>query len=262
MDLGLRDKSVLVLASSSGLGLGAAKEFAREGAKVMLFGRSEEALLRAQDEIRDETGNAPHFRVGDLMLANDVDAVVEATNGEFGSLYALVNNTGGPPAGRFESFDDDDWQAAFELTLLSYIRSMRAALPLMKRGGGGRILNNASSSTKQALDELLLSNVFRMGIVGLSKTLAREFASAGILVNVIGAGRIATPRIDELDAFHAKKAGVDKSAIRSQVEATIPLGRLGTVAEFGRLAVFLCSEANSYITGQTILVDGGVVTAY
>ncbi len=262
MDFGLKDKAALVLASGSGIGKGVAKEFAREGAKVMLFGRTEKSLQEAQAEIDDATRNRPLYCVGDLTNPADIERAAEEARREFGSIYALVNNSGGPPAGSFTELDDAAWTHAFSLTLLSYVRSIRVVLPMMEKAGRGRIVNNTSSSIKSAIDGLLLSNVFRLGVTGLSKTLARELAPKNILVNVVGPGRIATDRADHLDSLKAMKLGLTKQEVRRQAEKLIPMGRLGSVEEIARLAVFLCSEANTYITGQSILVDGALVGSY
>jgi len=262
MDLHLQDKPVLVLASSGGIGLGVATEFAREGAKVMLFARSADKLAAAADAIAAETGNRPLFTVGDLTDPAGVAGAVARAANEFGGLWALFNNTGGPPAGGFEAFDDADWQSAFELTVLGYVRAIRAALPHFRAGGGGRIVNNASVSTKQAIDGLLLSNVFRTGLVGLGKGLARELGREGILVNTVGAGRIDTDRVAALDAMWARKAGIAPEEQRAKSQASIPLGRYGAPADFARAVAWLCSGANRYVTGQNLLIDGGMTEAY
>ena len=175
MDLGLKNKAVLVTASSAGIGKGIAMAFSREGARVMLMARREDILRQARDEIADVCGNAPEYHVGDMMKSADIAGAIAETTRRFGGLYALVNNTGGPRAGDFTQFDDADWMTAFELSLLSYVRTLRLALPIMKSNGGGRVVNIASSSIRHALDNLLLSNTFRMGVVGLTKTLAREY---------------------------------------------------------------------------------------
>jgi len=262
MDLGLKNKAALVMASSGGIGLGVAMELAREGAKVMLFARSTEKLAAAADAIEAETGNRPLFTAGDITDAASIEGVVSRTVEEFGGLWALFNNTGGPPAGAFTQFDDTVWQSAFELTMLSYVRTIRAALPHLKAGSGGRIVNNTSVSTKQAIDGLLLSNVFRSGLVGLGKSLARELGRDGILVNTVGPGRIDTERIEQLDTMWAGKGGISYEDQRSKAEASIPLGKYGEPADFGRIVAFLCSEANAYLTGQNILIDGAMVEAY
>lgn len=262
MDFGLKDKSVLVMAASDGLGKAAALEFAREGAQVTIFARSEERLKQASQDIKEITGKSIHYVVGDITRENDIHNLVSITANRFGGVYALVNNSGGPPAGGFDSFDDDVWQQAFELTLLGFIRSIRAVLPLMRTAGVGRIVNFTSSSTKQAIDNLILSNTFRLGVVGLTKSLAREVARKNILVNVVGPGKMDTQRLRSLEAIRAEKQGLPLEALQKKTAAEIPLGRYGNPSEMARLTVFLCSQANTYITGQTLLADGGLIQAY
>lgn len=258
MELGLKGKSVLVMASSSGLGKAAALEFCREGANVMLFSSNESKLLAAQEDIYSVTGNKPLYTIGNLTKADDIKKVVAKTADEFGSIYALVNNAGGPPAGTFDDFSDEIWQSAYELTLLSYIRAIRAVLPYMRAASAGRIVNYTSSSIKQVLENLILSNTFRLGVVGLTKTLSQELGKDGILINVMGPGRIATDRIKYLDDVRAKKDGIDVEKIYQKAIKSIPLGRYGIPEEYGKMTAFLCSAANTYITGQSILVDGGL----
>lgn len=262
MDLGLENKPVLVMASGSGIGQGVALEFAREKAKVMLFSKLEENLKKASTKIFELTQNQVHYTVGDITKKEDIERVVKETNDAYGSIYALFNNTGGPPAGKFEEFDDQAWQNAFELTLLSYVRTIRAVLPFMRKAGKGRIVNNASSSIKRVIDNLILSNTFRLGIMGMSKTLGRELGPDNILINVIGPGKIVTERVNSLDSLKAEKEGISLEEFQHKNAKTIPLGRYGSTEEIAKLVVFLCSEANTYITGQSILVDGGLVQAY
>lgn len=262
MDLGLKDKPVIVMASSSGLGKATALEFCREGANVMLFSRSEDELVKTQREIKEATGKEPLYTVGDITKYDDIKRLVKNTVEAYGDVYALVNNTGGPPAGIFDDFDDEAWQKAYELCLLSYIRTIREVLPYMKKNKAGRIVNFTSSSVKQVLDNLILSNTFRMGVVGLSKTLSQELGKYNILVNVVGPGRIGTARVEYLDKMRAEKAGLTVEDLRKETTKNIPLSRYGTPEEYAKLTVFLCSEANTYITGQIILVDGGLVKAY
>jgi 3-oxoacyl-[acyl-carrier protein] reductase len=262
MDLGLKDKPVLVMAASDGLGKAAALEFAREGAQVTIFARSEDRLKQARQEIADLAGRTPEYVVGDITRPEDIQRAVAAVADRLGGVYALVNNSGGPPAGGFDSFGDDTWLRAFELTLLGFIRSIRSVLPLMRTAGVGRIVNFTSSSTKQAIDNLILSNTFRMGVVGLTKSLAREVAKENILVNVVGPGKMDTQRLRNLEAIRAEKLGLSLAALQQKSAAEIPLGRYGDPSEMARLAVFLCSQANTYITGQTLLADGGLVQAY
>jgi len=256
MDLGLQNKSVLVFGSSAGIGKGIATEFAREGANVMLFSRSEEKLKRAQTDIFDATGNKPFYIVGDITNQNDIRELISQTVEKFGFVYALVNNAGGPPAGSFDEFSDEDWFEAYELTLLSFIRTTREAIPIMKKNGGGRILNVTSSSVKRMVETLILSNTFRLGVMGLSKTLAVELGAFNILVNVLAPGRTDTERLQQLDNIWAENTGMTVDEFQQTVFNQIPLGRYGKPEELGKLAVFLCSEANTFFTGPTVLVDG------
>lgn len=261
MDLKLTGKTALVLASSSGLGKAIAEELAKEGANVMLTSRTEETLLQAKNDIDKTASGKVAYTVSDLTDAKSIKQLVENTRNTFGKINILVNNTGGPPGGSFDQHSDEDWQHAFELTLLSYVRTINEVLPDLKETKG-RILNNASSSIKQPIDGLILSNVFRMGILGLSKSLSQELAQDGVLVNTIGAGRIETDRLAELDSKRAERTGKTMEEVKASIEDTIPLGRYGRPEELAKMAVFLVSGANTYITGQQLLVDGGMIKAY
>lgn len=228
----------------------------------MLASNQAAELQQAAAEIKAASGREPKFTHMDLTNAADIARLVENTVAAFGGVYTLVNNTGGPPAGTFDQFDDAAWQNAYELNLLSYIRTIRAVLPHMRKTGGGRIINYASSSVRSPLENLILSNTFRMGVLGMSKTLSGELGKENILVNVMGPGRIQTERIEQLDKIRANKAGVTPEQVRIETCKTIPLGRYGVPEEYARLTVFLGSPANTYITGQAVLVDGGMVKAY
>lgn len=258
----LEGKSVVVTASSKGLGKATALEFAREGARVFISSRNEEELKRAADEIRKKSGNAHvDYAVCDLTKQEDIKGLIQKAVDWNGSVDVLINNAGGPPAGTFESFGDHDWQKAFELNLLSFIRTIREVLPYMKKQQRGRIVNFASSSIKQTIDNLILSNTFRAGIVGLAKSLSQELASHQILINTLGPGRIATDRVASLDQIRADQLGISVEELRAKTEASIPIGRYGEPEEFARMALFLGSFANTYVTGQSIVVDGGMVKA-
>ncbi len=261
MDLGLEGKVALVAASSQGLGRAIAEELAAEGARVMISGRSEEKLARAVGEIRRSTGSEVDHRVADLTRAGEIEGLVAAAAERFGGVDVLVNNAGGPPAGGFDEVSDEDWAAAFELNLMSFVRLIRGVLPHMRARGGGRIVNVASSSIKQPIENLILSNTLRAGIAGLAKSLASELAPDGVLINTLGPGRILTDRSGALDAARAEALDIPVEQVRSEFAAGIPLGRYGTPEEFARFAVFLLSPANSYVTGQAVLADGGMVRA-
>jgi 3-oxoacyl-[acyl-carrier protein] reductase len=262
MNLELTTRPVLVCASSAGLGKATALEFVREGADVMLCGRHAARLREAAAQINAATGREPRWTVADLTRAQDVAQLIDATVSALGGLYTLVYNSGGPPAGTFDQFDDDAWQRAYEQNLLGCVRTIRAALPHMRTGSGGRIVNFASTSVKSPIDNLILSNTFRTGVLGLTKSLATELAADGILINLVGPGRIQTARTDQLDALRAQQAGVAVEQVHADVCRNIPLRRYGTPQELAKIAVFLGSPVNTYITGQTLLVDGGLVKAY
>lgn len=227
----------------------------------MISSRDEEALSKTAGEIRKETGEEVDHHVADLTSAEDIEALVSHTVEAFGGVDVLVNNTAGPQAGTFEDLDDEAWQVAFEQVLLSLVRCVRGVLPSMRERGGGRILNVASSSLKQPIENLTLSNTFRAGLAGLAKDLSLDLTPDGILVNTLGPGRIWTARTQTMDESQAESRDISVEEVRGEFETRIPLGRYGTPEEFARVAAFLASPANSYVTGQAILVDGGMVRA-
>lgn len=259
MDLGLSGKRALVLAASSGLGRATALELAREGAIVALCSRELARAQEAANEINSETGATVHAFEADVADAASLEALFEQAVAALGGLDVLVNNAGGPPPGNFQDVAESGWDRAYQLTLMSVVHSIQHALPHLKASGGGSILTLASSSVQQPIPNLLLSNVFRPAIRALSKHLAVELAPDGIRVNVLSPGRVLTPRIEQLDAANAEKSGRSLQEVRDATIAQIPMGRLGEPAEFGRVAAFLSSPAASYVTGEHLLVDGGLI---
>ncbi|GAB7387026.1 SDR family oxidoreductase [Bacillaceae bacterium] len=258
MDLQLEEKKALVVASSQGLGKAIAAELVKEGAHVMISSRDEAKLRQVQAELQALGKGKVHYHPADITKADDIKALVQKTGEAFGTIDILVNNAGGPPGGKFLDFDDEAWQKAFELNLLSYIRLIREVFPYMK-DKGGRIINIASSSIKQPIPGLVLSNTFRLGIVGLTKTLADELAPYQILINTVAPGRIATERVAYLDQLKADRLGVSREKVEEESQRMIPLKRYGTPEEFAKVVAFLVSGASTYITGSAILVDGGMV---
>jgi 3-oxoacyl-[acyl-carrier protein] reductase len=259
MDLGLNGKRAVVLAASSGLGRAIATELAREGASVVLCSRDEGRAREAADAIAAETGSEVHGRQADVADAASLTAFVEDAAATLGGVDILVCNAGGPPPGNFQSTAEDAWDAAYQLTLQSVVRSVRAGLPHLKQSSAPAVLMTASSSVKQGIPNLLLSNVFRPAVRALAKHLAEELATDGVRVNVLSPGRVHTPRVDQLDQAKADRSGQTFDAVRADAVSKIPMGRLGEPAEFGRVAAFLCSPAASYVTGEHLLVDGGLV---
>lgn len=260
MDLHLKGKVALVIASSQGLGKAIAAELVKEGAFVMMTSRDKAKLQTVREELnRLGTGRAECFPA-DITNTADIKSLVAFTRETFGKIDMLVNNSGGPPAGSFEQFSDEDWLAAYELNLLSYIRIIREVLPDLKKEGG-RIINVASSSIKSPIPGLILSNTFRAGVAGLSKSLAEELGPYNILVNTVAPGSIATDRIAALNEVKAAKTGRTLEEVADESKQKIPLGRYGKPEEFAKVVVFLLSDASSFVTGTTILVDGGMVRA-
>ena len=264
MDLGLKDKVVICMSSAAGIGKGIATEVAREGAKVVICTAEpyKADLENAQKDIEKETGNRPYTYIYDVKDATSIKKMIDAVAKDLGGIYGLVNHCPGPKAGLFEKLTEEEWEDGYEKCLHSYAHSIRAALPYMKEGGGGRILNSTSSSIKSALDNIILSNTFRMGVVGMSKTMAREFGQYGILVNVTGPGRIYTDRIKYLNKIRGEKVGISEEEYTKRDSASFPQKRYQTVDEYGRMAAFLISPANSAISGQAFLCDGAMTNSY
>ncbi len=259
MDLGLKGKVAIVLAASKGLGRASAAALAAEGVSVAIGARNERTLKETAEHIRQESGSRVLTIPTDVTKPEDLNAIVDATVREFGQVDILVNNAGGPPPGIFESFDDTQWQAAFELNLLSVVRLIRLVLPQMRQQGSGRIINIVSTSVKQPIDGLLLSNSIRPGVIGLAKSLSIELASDKITINNVCPGRILTDRIRQVYQLDEKKRqGIDEEEALKEAVQGIPMARLGKPEELGALVAFLASEQAAYITGTTIQVDGGV----
>ena len=261
MNLGLKGKRAIVMAASRGLGYACAVGLAREGCDLVICSRDQKRIEAAGESIRLETGARVKTLVADVSSAVEAKRLVEAAVSEYRGLEIVVHNAGGPPAGETLAMSEEQWQKAFEQNLLSFTRIVGAAAPQMAKAGYGRVLTIASSSIKQPIPNLALSNALRAGVWGTAKTLSRELAPQGILVNVIAPGRIDTERIAELDQANAQRSGKSMDDVRKASVASIPLGRLGRPEELANLVVFLASQAASYITGQAITVDGAAGNA-
>ena len=259
MDLGLANKVALVGGASKGLGFAVARALAAEGAHVAIASRDEDGIERAAAAINAGTGGRALAVSADLSHADAITRWVAAATDRFGGVDLLFANTGGPPAGTVLSFDDMAWHSAFELLLLSVVRTVRLAVPSMRARGGGAILVGTSSTVKEPFPNLALSNVMRAGVTSLVKTLSLELAPDQIRVNTLLPGRISTDRLTELDEIHAAKAGIPLAEQQRRGASTIPLGRYGVPEDFGRAAAFLLSDAASYITGASVQVDGGLI---
>jgi 3-oxoacyl-[acyl-carrier protein] reductase len=269
MNLGLDGKVALVVASSQGLGRACAEALAREGAKVILNGRRPDELAKTAQEIRKVMdagrGAEVHTVKGDVTHPEEIARIVRASLTRFGQLDILVTNGGGPSPGRFTDLSERDWQTGLDATLWPVLRLIRQTLPALqgaKERGGGRIINIVSTSVKQPIPGLFLSNALRPAVIGLAKSLAAELAPDGILVNNICPGSFDTDRIKHVyEARLADNPDLTLEQITAQAVQSIPVGRLGDPQELGSLVAFLASDKATYITGQTISVDGGLVNS-
>lgn len=257
MDLGLKGKSALVVASSQGLGFAVAKELAAEGASLILCSRNPKTLDAARSSLQNESDSEVIGVAGDVSELADIERIVNVGFERFRKIDILVTNIGGPPAGTFETLNRESWDAAHRSMLTSVLELTRLVLPGMKQNRWGRILNITSIAAKQPVDNLMLSNSLRAAVTGFAKTLASEVAPFGVTVNNIMPGYTRTERLDELINFLADKDGISADAVKGKWEAEIPMQRLGEPPEFAALAAFLVSERASYITGISIAVDGG-----
>lgn len=258
MDLELKDKVVMVAASSKGLGFGIAKQAACEGAVVAMGSRDPQNLLAAKNSLLKKVKDARVYTHElDVADATSIKVWVRDTLAEQGTVDALVVNGGGPPPGRFDDIDDAGWMAGYENTLMSAVRLIRAVLPEMRRKGSGSILTVTSSSVKEPMDNLLLSNVYRSGVTSLIKSLSMQEARFGIRLNNLVPGFFDTERLRELNKRISKERAMELEGVRETHFDQIPMGRYGQVDEFGKAAVFLLSEAASYVTGETFVIDGG-----
>jgi len=259
MNLGLENRVAMVAGASRGLGFAVAKALAREGAKISMSSRNEEASSTAAEIIRLETGADVFSMACDVTSAESVAAWHKATIDRFGGLDLLYTNSGGPPAGPAVGQDDAAWQKTFDLLLLSAVRMVRLAVPSMIERGGGAIVLPTSTAVKEPIPNLALSTVMRAAVPALSKVLAQELAPKKIRVNHLIPGRIDTDRVREIDDLNATKAGISIEEQRKKSASTIAMARYGDPDEFASAAVFLFSDAASYITGATLQVDGGLL---
>ncbi len=257
MDLGLKGRGVIVAASSEGIGRATAELFAREGAQVAMCARTEDKLRAAADEIRGATGAEVYAERTDVTDGAAVQRFVENVAKQFGRIDVCVANAGGPPAKNFLSIQSDEWRRAVDMNFMSVIHLAKAVIPYMQRHRWGRIITITSVSVRQPVDELIMSNSVRPAVMGLVKSLSNDFGRDGILVNNVAPGYTATERLKELSSVRALATGTTSQAVDEQLAADTPVRRLGQPNEIADAIVWLASERASYITGQTLVVDGG-----
>ncbi|HLF85281.1 MAG TPA: SDR family oxidoreductase [Blastocatellia bacterium] len=261
MEFGLTGKVAIVAAASSGLGKATAMELAAEGARVAINARSEEQLRSAADEIQSATGAEVLAIAGDVTNEEDVRRLVSETRSRFGRVDILVANAGGPPAGFFDDFNAQHYREAVELNLISTINLCREAVPHMRERGWGRIVAITSIAAKQPVENLILSNTARAGVLGFMKSLSQQLAADGITVNTLCPGYHLTERLKSLSSSIAKNEGVSVEDVYARWAASTPTKRIGDPREFAAVAAFLCSDRASYLTGTVIQVDGGAYRA-
>ncbi len=258
MDLGLKDKVAIVTAASKGLGKAAARVLSREGAHVVMCVRSELVETTAE-QIRHETGGEVTALRVDVTIQEDVDRLVNTALDRYGQIDILIVNCGGPRPGGFLDLTPADWEAASNLTIMSAVRLCYAAVPHMVSAGTGSIVATQSFSVKQPIDNLILSNSLRLAVVGIMKCLANELGPKGIRVNTINPAWTWTERIEQLMTDRAARFGTSVEEESAKTVTDIPLGRMGTVEEFGNAITWLASPAASFIHGHALLFDGGIV---
>lgn len=257
MDLGIAGRTAVVSAASKGLGRATAVRLAQEGANLAICARGREALEETAAEIRRQTGRDVVTVAGDVTDPNVPQGLVEAAVKRFGSADILVCNAGGAPSLTFLDISEEQWLAGLQLNLLSTIALCRAATPHMMERRWGRIVNITSLGAKQPLDNFMLSNTARAGVLGFAKTLSNEVGRYGITVNCICPGFTLTGRLKELAGSRAKEAGKRVEEIYAAWENNTALGRLAQPEEIGDCITFLCSERSSYVTGVVFQADGG-----
>ena len=253
MNLGLKDCRAFITGGSKGLGKACAKALANEGARVFICSRTAEELKRTAAEL-----SAAGYSIADVSRPTEVKRVVAEAIAALGGLDCLVTNAGGPPTGPFEKASDGDWDTAYELNLMSAVRLIREALPALKASGRGRIVNLTGYGVKEPLTDLVVSDSVRAGVTVMAKTIASDLAPYGITVNNIAPGPIMTDRLIEILSARAKNLGITLDEQFSLFSQTIPVQRMGKPNEIGDLCAYLCSSQAGYLTGQTIVVDGGI----
>ena len=248
----------MVAAASKGLGLGIARQAAHEGALLSIGSRGSKNIKEAAESIQKQVPGAKVFHsILDVSNTESIEQWANATLKEFGTIDGLVINGGGPPPGTFDDIDDSSWFRGYENTLMSAVRMIREVLPIMREKKSGSILTVTSSSVKEPIDSLLLSNVFRSGVTSLVKSLSFQVAEHNIRINNLVPGFFDTDRLKELDLRNSREWRISLDNVRKINFENIPLGRYGKADEFGKAAVFLLSEAASYVTGETFIIDGG-----
>jgi 3-oxoacyl-[acyl-carrier protein] reductase len=260
MELGLKDKVALVPASSKGIGLGVAKVLAAEGCKVVVSSRNQDSISKARDTIVKETRNKDVYSVNaDLAVKADVDRLIDQATTKFGTIDILAYNTGPPKPGMFADLNDADWEQGVKLLLMSAVWLTKRVVPSMVQKKWGRLIYITSSTLRQPVPNLVLSNTVRLSLAGLSKSLASEYGSKGLTSNGIMQGHILTDRQRQVAQDISLRSGKSVDEAMKQMLQDVPAGRYGLSEEVGYLVAFLASERASYINGTMLAIDGGLI---
>lgn len=259
MDLGIKDRVALVCGASMGLGYACAERLAAEGAKIILCSRHPVRLQAAADSIQEKTGAQAAMIPADLSEPEEIEKLVSISIETFGHIDILIHNNGGPPAGRFFEQNEQAWGQAYELLLMSYVRLCRLILPSMQARNWGRVVTITSRAAREPTPELILSGTFRAGILALTRVLAKEVAGSNVLINAVLPGAFNTERLHELLEYQAERKSVDVERFKAEAAAALPPGRFGEPEELASIVAYLCSEANGYLTGAAVPVDGAAL---
>jgi len=262
MDLSIKGKNAIVCASSQGLGKSAAIDLAKEGVNLAICSRSKDKINLVKNEIEEISDVKVIALEADLSSIEDINTLFKEAKKELKTIDILINNNGGPPPSTFEQLADEDWQKAFNSTMMSAIRLSKLVLPDMKKKKWGRVINISSVSVKMPVEGLFLSNSLRMGVLGWAKALSDEVAPFGITINTVCPGTTKTERIDQILDARSKSTGKDKKDLEEAIAQNIPMLRIGEATDLSALITFLASEKANYMTGLAVQVDGGSARTY
>ena len=259
MNLNLKNKNAIVCASSQGLGKAAALDLAEEGVNLAICSRDQDKINKVKEEIHQKINSEIKVIAlqVDLDSPDEIQAFYKQVENDLGSVDILVNNNGGPPPSTFEQLSDDDWQKAFNSTMMSCLRLSKLVIPNMKKNAWGRIINISSVSVKTPVNGLFLSNSLRMGVLGWAKALSDELAPHGVTVNTVCPGYTKTERVEAILETQSNSSGLKKEDIEKSIAENIPMKRVGEAEDLAGLISFLASEKADYMTGLAIQVDGG-----
>ena len=259
MKLNLKNKNAIVCASSQGLGKAAALDLAEEGVNLAICSRDQDKINKVKEEIHQKINSEIKVLAlqVDLDSPDEIQAFYKQVENDLGSVDILVNNNGGPPPSTFEQLSDDDWQKAFNSTMMSCLRLSKLVIPNMKKNAWGRIINISSVSVKTPVNGLFLSNSLRMGVLGWAKALSDELAPHGVTVNTVCPGYTRTERVEAILETQSNSSGLKKEEIEKSIAENIPMKRVGEAEDLAGLITFLASEKADYMTGLAIQVDGG-----